>query len=286
MLLAELSNILIEQKALASHYLKRQVIVDVYLPQDHASLSNLSLLVINDGQNLDEMPFAPMVNGLLASGQIQPLLCVGIHCNKDRIEEYATAATIDFAGRGKKAAAYQQFIVDELLPFLHSEYRSEGFVNKAIAGFSMGGLCAIDTLWNYPDVFSVAGVFSGSLWWRSKDLGEGYNDDTDRIIHQLIRKGDHQPDKRFYFTTGSMDETADRNNNGIIDSIDDTLDLIKELEEKGYNREADIYYINDENGRHDVATWGKAMPAFLLWLAPPSLSVHGATIDGGQAQEA
>ena len=264
MLLEELSNILVEQKAITSHYLKRMVIADVYLPKNSDSFS---LLILNDGQNLEEMPFAPLLNGLLASGQIRPLLCVGIHCNRDRIDEYGTAAITDYAGRGKKAKAYQRFIIEELLPFLHTEYAIETFEKKAIAGFSMGGLSAMDTLWNYPDVFSVAGVFSGSLWWRSKDLGNGYNDDTDRIIHQLVRKQVYLPGKRFYFTTGSLDETADRNNNGVIDSIDDTLDLIKELEGLGYDKEKDIHYYNDERGRHDVVTWGKALPAFLLWLA-------------------
>lgn len=65
--------------------------------------------------------------------------------------------------------------------------------------------------------------------------------------------------------TGSLDETADRNNNGIIDSIDDTLDLMKELKKLGYKNGKDIHYINYEDGRHDVPSWGKAMPAFLLW---------------------
>jgi enterochelin esterase family protein len=61
-----------------------------------------------------------------------------------------------------------------------------------------------------------------------------------------------------------MDETSDRNGNGIIDSIDDTLDLIKELKQIGY-ADDDIRYINDEEGKHDVETWGKAMPQFLIW---------------------
>jgi enterochelin esterase-like enzyme len=88
MLLQELSNILVEQKAIASHYLKRYVIVDFYLPKHVNGHDTLSLLLINDGQNLDEMPFAPMLNGLIQSSQISPLFCAGIHCNKDRIEEY------------------------------------------------------------------------------------------------------------------------------------------------------------------------------------------------------
>ncbi|HVF81144.1 MAG TPA: alpha/beta hydrolase-fold protein [Flavisolibacter sp.] len=265
MLIENLSNIIVEQRAIASAHLKRYVIVDFYLPKNIPIPSHLSLLVINDGQSLDEMPFAPLLNGLLSSGQIQPVLCAGIHCNKERREEYGTATVADYDGRGKKSAAHQRFIIEELLPFIHAKYGVESFGKKAIAGFSMGGLSAIDTQWNYPDVFSTAGVFSGSLWWRTKDLGEGYNDATDRIMHQQIRARTYTPGLRFYFTTGSLDETADRNGNGIIDSIDDTLDLIKELVVKGYNESKDICYINYEDGRHDIPTWGKAMPAFLLW---------------------
>ncbi|HET7898867.1 MAG TPA: alpha/beta hydrolase-fold protein [Flavisolibacter sp.] len=265
----DLSAILVEQKTIVSSFLKRQVTVDVYLPKNTGRTASLSLLVLNDGQNLGEIPFAPLLNDLLASGQIAPLLCVGISCGKDRIDEYGTAEVLDFAGRGKKAKAYQRFIVKELVPFLHTEYAIDSFRQKAIAGFSMGGLSALDTVFNYPEAFAAAGVFSGSLWWRSKDLNDDYQDDRDRIMHQIVRQQKHLPGKRFFFTTGSLDETADRNNNGVIDSIDDTLDLIKELEALGYRNGSDIFYSNDEEGRHDVATWGKALPQFLLWLSQP-----------------
>ena len=96
-------------------------------------------------------------------------------------------------------------------------------------------------------------------------MNDEYNDDTDRIMHQQIRNGKYHPGLRFYFTTGSLDETADRNNNGIIDSIDDTLDLIKELKKWGYDSEHQVKYLNYDDGKHDVPTWGRAMPGFLLW---------------------
>lgn len=57
----------------------------------------------------------------------------------------------------------------------------------------------------------------------------------------------------------------DRNNNGIIDSIDDTLTLIDELVKKGYRRKNDIKYLELQNGKHDIATWAQAMPEFLKW---------------------
>lgn len=264
MLIEDLSNLLVEQKAIASKYLKRYVIIDVYMPKDVSTPSLMNLLLINDGQDLAEMKFSDILNGLLRSNQIQPLFCVGIHAGKDRKNEYGTANTLDYEGRGAKAAAYTQFILDELLPFVHTNYAVESFKQKAFCGFSLGGLSALDMVWNHPDVFSVAGVFSGSLWWRSKSLEDDYNDDTDRIMHHQVQEGKYYPGLRFYFTTGSLDETADRNGNGVIDSIDDTVALIAQLKKQGYV-DVDIQYINFEDGKHDVETWGRAMPGFLLW---------------------
>lgn len=265
MLIEDLPKLIVEQKALASTDLKRQVIVDFYLPKNIVDPAELSLLLINDGQNLDEMEFSKMLNSLLASNQITPLLCVGIHAGKDRKNEYGTAGVLDYNGRGAKAAAYEKFILAQLLPFIFTNYGINKFKEKAFAGFSMGGLTAIDLTWKHPSDFSIAGVFSGSLWWRSKDYDHNYNDDTDRIIHQQIRKGKYHEGLKFYFTTGSLDEMADRNNNGIIDSIDDTLALISELKKLGYTEDEDICYINYDDGKHDIATWGRGMPGFLLW---------------------
>ena len=41
------------------------------------------------------------------------------------------------------------------------------------------------------------------------------------------KKWRYFPGLKFFFQCGNMDETMDRNKNGIIDSIDDTLDLIQ-----------------------------------------------------------
>lgn len=265
MLIERLSNIRVEQRTIASTFLKRHVIFDCYLPKYVSTPNSLSLLLINDGQDLEEMCFSSMLNQMLQGNEITAILCVGIHAGKDRKNEYGTAKILDYQGLGGKAKAYNQFVLQELLPFIHIQYAIEQFKQKAFAGFSLGGLTAIDMVWNYPDIFSIAGVFSGSLWWRTRSLDDDYNDDTDRIMQQQIRSGKYHPGLRFYFTTGSLDETADRNNNGIIDSIDDTLDLIKELKGLGYDSAYEVKYINYENGKHDVQTWGRAMPGFLLW---------------------
>lgn len=260
----DLSNLVVEQKAVASVFLNRYVIIDCYLPKNVEDPSQLNLLLINDGQDLPDMNFAALLNGLLQEEAVAPQLCVGIHAGKNRQNEYGVAHTPDYLGRGARAEAYTQFILQELLPFIHEAYAVTQFKQMGYCGFSLGGLTALDIVWNHPNLFSVAGVFSGSLWWRSKSLEDGYDEETDRIMHQQIKDGEAHPGQRFYFTTGSLDETADRNNNGIIDSIDDTMALIAALKEKGYTDDA-IWYVNYEDGKHDVATWGRAMPDFLKW---------------------
>ncbi|MBO9593246.1 MAG: esterase [Niabella sp.] len=254
-----------EQATVLSAFLKREVTVDFYLPTGVDDLSGLSLLLINDGQDLPVMGLQQLLTGLYASGRIAPVLCVGITAGPERKREYGVAATADYLGRGDQAATYTRFILEELMQFTLNRYNVPGFKESAFAGFSLGGLSALDIVWNHPEVFSKTGVFSGSLWWRSKDQDDiTYNDDQDRIMQQQIRNGIYKPGLKFFLQCGLMDEAHDRNNNGVIDAVDDTRDILKELIKKGYHPE-DLSYLELDDGKHDVATWGKAMPVFLKW---------------------
>ncbi len=248
-----------------SKYLQRDVCIDLFMPHFFDEKSALSLLLINDGQDMKELGLANMLSALYQQNAIEPICCVGIHCGEDRKNEYGTAGVLDYKGRGAKAALYTQFILLELLPFIHRQTGIRSFKDKSFAGFSLGGLSALDIVWNHPGEFLKVGVFSGSLWWRIRALDQGYIEETDRIMHARVRKGGYYPWLKFFFETGTLDETEDRNNNGVIDSIDDTMDLIKELEYKGYSAQKDIVYLEIKDGGHNVATWAKAMPYFLKW---------------------
>ena len=254
----------VDHFVLDSYALDRAVLVDVYRPQLQAGMQP-SLLLVNDGQDLPKMPFAPIIDGLYAAGKILPLMVVAMHCSEERKLEYGTADILDYMNRGSRARYHRKFVLDELIPYIRQEYFLPVIQQIGYAGFSLGGLSALDVVWKHPEIFNVAGVFSGSLWWRLKDLNDGYEESTDRIMHKLVREGKYADNLRFFFETGTQDETMDRNNNGIIDSIDDTLDLIQELENKGYDREQHIRYLELQDGRHDVPTWARAFPDFLTW---------------------
>jgi len=261
-----LSSILTENVVVHSQFLGRDVKIDFFLPRDIGDAANACLLLINDGQNMNELGLGNILENLNVDGGIKPIVIAAIHSSSQRKMEYGTAIQADYLGRGAKAGWYTRFIRDELLPEIQKKFPLFHFGEKAFAGFSLGGLMALDIVWNYPDEFTLAGVFSGSLWWRSLDHeDENYDDELHRIMHQQIKKGKYHPNLKFFFSTGSLDETHDRNNNGIIDSIDDTMALIDDLESLGYNNGKDIRYLNYEDGKHDIATWARAMPEFLKW---------------------
>ncbi len=259
-------GIFTETHTITSLFLKRDVIIDFYYPPEKKESAEVSLLLINDGQDLLKMGFKKTLEELYNGETITALLCVGIHCSADRKNEYATANILDYKGRGTKASLYTDFIFQELLPFIRMNYLLPEFKEKSFCGFSLGGLSAIDIVWNHPKEFSTVGVFSGSLWWRSVNQYDPlFDENKDRIMHSQIRNGGYYLWLKFFFETGTLDETADRNKNGIIDSIDDTCSLIEELVKKGYDRDKDIKYLELKDGKHDVATWGRAFPEFLKW---------------------
>ena len=265
MQLSEVPGIVIESGIISSVFLKRDVTIDFYLPKNVPDPTQINLLLINDGQILEEMGFETILEKLYSERKINPLLCVGIYAGEERKMEYGTAHCHDYKGRGAKAVLYTAFIFKELLPYIRETYQVPDFREKSFLGFSLGGLSALDIVWNHPNEFSKAGAFSASLWWRTKSLNDGYTEDTDRIMHQHIRNGQFHPWLKFFFQTGTLDEEMDRNKNGVIDSIDDTKDLIEELIRKGFDPEKNIRYLELENGTHDVSTWALAMPEFLEW---------------------
>ena len=98
-----------ESVLLKSELLERDVKIDMYLPTSVHDPSEMSLLLINDGQDLPKMPFIEMLEELYEQQKITPLFCVGIHCGADRKMEYGIASQADYLGRGAKAGAYTSF---------------------------------------------------------------------------------------------------------------------------------------------------------------------------------
>ena len=62
---------------------------------------------------------------------------------------------------------------------------------------------------------------------------------------------------------GTDDERNDRNRNGVIDAVDDTLDMFEFLSTKIDSDNLELTIAN--GGRHDAITWNQHLPDFLLY---------------------
>ena len=250
-----------------SKYLERGVKVDVFLPPQYGRKKKKSYPTIyfNDGQDMLALGMFETLTRLYTEGVLQPLIIVAMYCNENRINEYGTARQADYKNRGNKARQYADFVIHEVMPYIREEYRcATEPENTAFAGFSLGALSALDIAWQNPLLFSKIGVFSGSLWWRERDW-TAEDPDGGRIMHDIIAKSEYQKGMKFWFEVGTRDEECDRNNNGVIDAIDDMRDLMDELFKLGYRPHEDVKYREVPDGEHNPQTWGKEMPGFLTW---------------------
>jgi len=241
--------------------LERVVTMDIYQPKIRKLAPNIPILLFNDGQDLEKIQIKPIFRKLLTNRHIKPCIIVGIHSNANRNHELGTTQFLESNGYGKDAAAYQDFIIHQLIPYLKDQFgeRSPFFM----AGFSLGGLSALDLVLNHPDSFAGVGVFSGALWWRDYPFIPS-QPNANLIIPRKIQSLKDTPKQKFWFQAGTLEETSDRDNNGVIDVIDDSLRTIQELKKKKVPQQR-ITYVEIKGGKHDYATWRKAMGGFLVF---------------------
>ena len=144
----------------------------VYLPPGYArGTQRYPVLYMFDGQNLFDAATSyagewgvDEALDRLSRGEGLDVIVVGIdHGNALRIHElipYTNPRFLPNAGVG-----FIDDVVHAIKPFIDANYRTlPDRGHTAIAGSSLGGLSADYAIHRYPQVFSMAGVFSPSYW--------------------------------------------------------------------------------------------------------------------------
>ena len=259
------SKIKQQEDELYSRHLQRHVkltIINTPMPDDK---SEMNLLLLNDGQDVNKFRVKEIIDSLYSKNLIRPVLVVAIHAG-DRMKEYGVADQPDYMNRGDKAGFYDAFINDELYPFAKKKAGVRKFNSVVLGGCSLGGLSALDVAWNHPDKIDKVGVFSGSFWWRDKDAtATDYSDSINRIMLAKLRVSRKKPHLQYWFYVGGKEEDSDRDKDGIIDAVDDTKDLVTLIKSKNICSPGDIIYNEDPNGKHDWPYWSAQLPGFLVW---------------------
>ncbi len=254
-----------QEDKIYSRHLQAHIKLTIFSTPLPDEKSDLNLLLLNDGQDAEKMNVKKIVDSLYKEKLIEPLIIVAIHAN-NRLQEYGVSGLPDFKNNGSRADKYAAFIDNELYTFIKKKAGVRKFKRVAIAGCSQGGLSAFDIAWDHADKIDKVGVFSGSFWWRDKDItAKKYSDVNNRIMLSKIRSSRKRPKLQYWFYAGAAEENADRDKDGLIDVADDTKDLIEIIKSKNVCPPSDIVYRESAKGKHEYAYWQKVFPDFLIW---------------------
>jgi len=88
---------------ITSALLEREVTLTILKPEDSDIAEPLNLLLLNDGQELENLGLKTTLETLYNTNRLKPLLIVAIHAGDSRLDEYGIAGKPDFKGRGAKA---------------------------------------------------------------------------------------------------------------------------------------------------------------------------------------
>lgn len=193
------------------------------------------------------------ISRLLAlNNEIPEMIIVGIAYDVsfteylyNRQRDYTPTAVDDFPGSGG-GMKFLDFIQNELIPLIDKAYR----VNKserAISGFSYGGLFVLYTLFHKPELFNRYHAGSVSFWWDNYVIFE--------FEQKYFEKSKNLP-VRLFLTAGSLEDQ-----DGFVKPLEKFTKIINTRKYSGLEFE---HIILDEETH--FSNFGSSLTKGLKWL--------------------
>jgi len=243
-----------------SKFLKTDRDVLVYLPPGYEgeTRARYPVLYLHDGQNLFDgaTAFIPgqdwrvgeTAQSLIESGAIEPVIIVGVYnTGRERVEEYTQSRDTKFKVGGK-AELYGRLLVEELKPFIDTQYRTKADApNTGLGGSSLGGLVTMYLGLRHACVFGKLAVVSPSVWWDGR-----------RILRDVAAFSARRH-ARIWLDMGT-DEG--------VNAAADARSLRDALVSKGWQLDSDLKYFEAQGAKHTEAAWALRVEPILRFLFP------------------
>ena len=225
----------------------------VWLPPGYKSetTKRYPVLYMHDGLSvfanwrLDETALA-----LISSQQIEPLIIVCVANGgavEDRYDEYTPTRDVTYRKSGN-ANKYGRMLVEELKPFIDSQYRTlTDASNTGLGGASLGGLVTLYLGLKYPATFGRLAVLSPSIWWDSG------------MILREVKALTSKPSLRIWLDVGTEEEQGRTSVTRLLRDA---------LKSKGWVLDSDLTYFEAKGAKHDEEAFARRGSLFLKFLFP------------------
>lgn len=163
---------------------------------------------------------------LMKDKLIPEILIVGIAYDTNysdfyllRCRDLTPTKSIEYDCPGSGGAEnFRKFMEMELFPFIQKNYNADA-TDRALFGYSFGGLFGAYCLFNTPQMFSRYLLLSPSLWWNKKIV---FTDIPEKLDSSIF----------LYVTTGELENVKEHFGESMVDHQNELENILKS---KKYN---------------------------------------------------
>ena len=219
------------------------------------------VLYMHDGQNLfdDHIAYGGHswgIKNIIDELNYSDVIVVGIDNSNLRFFEYSPwksvpevkkITAIDVGGLGD---IYASWVVEKVVSYMDQHFPTrKNPKNRMIAGSSMGAYISAYIAIKYPNLFSIAGIFSLASWFNERDF-------LDYIDTHF-----QDSSQRFFISVGSRESSNPDEPTFNQIYLDNSRNLKRLLQAKGVE---DIFYLETDDVHNELA-WRKVFPHFITW---------------------
>ena len=230
------STIKQQKDELFSRHLQRQMELTIITTTMPDKKEDMNLLLFNNSKWVEETQAKKIIDSLYKKKLIQPLLLVGF----GGLEKEYGLQEIDGA-EAKQYKKFNDFVVNELYPFIKKKATVRKFKAVGICGFGPSALSSFDVAWNNDEKIGMLGMFQTDF-----QLSSLYNDS---VVISTIDKLRKRPDLKIWMSARTTDTTSIQ--------FKKIMDATKSITEC-------TLVTNDKNENINA----KSFAAFLLWAYP------------------
>ena len=248
----------------------------IYVPAEYDPKTPAAVMVFQDGgwyiDREGRIPVLSVIDNLIARKKIPVMICIfidpgditaspgtptynfvkGLSDRRQRTMKDMMRSTL----YDMVSDRYPRFLRDEILAEVGSKYnlRKDAY-SHAITGLSSGGICAFNTAWQMPDLFSRViswiGSFESIQWKEDPNVPDGGQDYPSKILHEPKRN------IRVWLQEGAGDLEIERYGSWPLAN----LRMANALKMKNYD-----FHFSFGKGSHNAAHGAAQFPETMIWL--------------------
>lgn len=215
-----------------SRHLQRYVDLTIVTTAMPDKKQEMNLLLFNDSKWLQKTRAKEIIDSLYKKKKIQPLLLVAMSGQQG---DYGLEESDNKEAKNYKK--YNDFVINELYPFVKKKTVIRKFNTVAICGFGASALSSFDIAWNNDEKIGMLGMFEPSF----------SNTKSDSSILQTIAGLRKRPNLKIWIAANQADSS--------------TLLFKNIMDNKKSITECSLIATNEVGADADFA-------AFLLWAFP------------------